>query len=200
MSAFLKIKAISLQAPQYGVLCHLTSLEEELFSNTGLPNRFTQSGGLTMDLLGAMVNRDAFRELEGMSDRLNRLLNGRATPAGGRDESMAVVEWTPIVDVLETDAEFQIRAELPGVDKNDVKLFVADGLLTISGHREQEKDEKGKRYHRRERVHGSFARSFTLPDSVDEQKVGAEFRNGVLTVRLPKSEKAKPKSIEITVT
>jgi HSP20 family protein len=153
-----------------------------------------------MDLIGAMVNREAFRELESMSDRLNRLLNGRGMPAGGRDESMAVVEWVPIVNVLETDAEFLIRAELPGVEKCDVKLSVEDGVLTISGHREQEKEEKGKRYHRQERVSGSFARSFTLPDSLDEQKVAAEFRNGVLTVRLPKSERAKPKSIEVTVT
>jgi HSP20 family protein len=153
-----------------------------------------------MDLLRAMTNRDAFRELEGMSDRLNRLLNGRSTPPNGRDESMAVAEWAPIIDVLETESAFQIRAELPGVDKHDIKLSVQDGVLTISGHRVEEKVEKGQRYHRRERVFGSFARGFTLPDSVDEQKVAAEFRNGVLAVRLPKSEKAKPKSIEISVT
>jgi HSP20 family protein len=152
-----------------------------------------------MDLLGAMTNRDAFRELEGMSDRLNRVLNGRSAPVSGRDEAMAVAEWAPIVDVLETESAFQIRAELPGIDKNGIKLSVEDGVLTISGHREQEKEEKGLRYHRRERLYGSFARSFTLPDSVDEQKVTAEFRNGVLTVRLPKSERAKPKSIEISV-
>jgi HSP20 family protein len=112
---------------------------------------------------------------------------------------MAVAEWAPIVDVSETESAFQIRAELPGVDKNDIKLSVEDGVLTISGRREQEKDETGIRYHRRERVSGSFARSFTLPDSVDEQKVAAEFKNGVLTVSLPKSEKAKPKSIQISV-
>jgi HSP20 family protein len=79
-------------------------------------------------------------------------------------------------------------------------LSVEEGVLTISGHREQEKEEKGKRYHRIERAYGSFARSFTVPDAVDEQKVAAEFKNGLLTVRLPKSEKARPKSIEVTVT
>ncbi len=153
-----------------------------------------------MDLMRAMTNRDAFRELESMSDRLTNLLAGRSAPGGGRDESIALAAWAPVVDVMETDEEFQIRAELPGVEKKDVKLSVEEGVLTISGHREQEKEEKGKRYHRIERAYGSFARSFTVPDAVDEQKVAAEFKNGVLTVRLPKSEKARPKSIEVTVT
>ncbi len=153
-----------------------------------------------MDLMRAMTNRDAFRELESMSDRLTNLLAGRSAPGGGRDESIALAAWAPVVDVMETDEEFQIRAELPGVEKKDVKLSVEEGVLTISGYREQEKEEKGKRYHRIERAYGSFARSFTVPDAVDEQKVAAEFKNGVLTVRLPKSEKARPKSIEVTVT
>jgi HSP20 family protein len=113
---------------------------------------------------------------------------------------MALVEWVPVVDVMETEEDFQIRAELPGVDKKDVKLSVENGVLMISGHREQEKEEKGKRYHKIERSYGSFARSFTMPDIVDEQKVTAEFKNGVLTVRLPKSEKARPKSIEVQIT
>jgi HSP20 family protein len=148
----------------------------------------------------AMMNRETFRELENMSDRLNRFLTGRSTAASGQDESMALPDWAPAVDVLETETEFQIRAELPSVEKKDVKLSVADGVLMISGHREQEKEEKGKRYHRMERAYGSFVRSFTVPDAVDEQKVTAEFKNGLLTVRLPKSEKARPKSIEVTVT
>lgn len=152
-----------------------------------------------MDVMRATINSDAFRELENMSDRLNRLLTGRSLPGMGRDESMALPEWAPAVDVMETESEFLVRAELPGVEKKDVKLSVENGVLMITGRREQEKEEKGKRYHRIERAYGSFARSFTLPDLVDEQKVAAEFRNGVLTVHLPKSERAKPKSIEITV-
>ena len=113
---------------------------------------------------------------------------------------MALVEWVPVVDVMETDEEFQIRAELAGVEKHHVKLSVEKGVLVISGHREQEKEEKGKRYHKIERAYGSFARSFTMPDSVDEEKITAEFKNGMLTVRLPKSEKARPKSIEVRIT
>ena len=158
-----------------------------------------------MDLVRAMMNPDTLRDLETMSDRINRLLARRSRPvpgrdeSGERDESMALVEWVPVVDVLETDNEFQIRAELPGVEKTDVKLSVEKGVLLISGHREQEKEEKGARYHKIERASGTFARSFTMPDVVDEQKVAAEFKNGVLTVRLPKSEKARPKSIEVRI-
>jgi HSP20 family protein len=152
-----------------------------------------------VDLVRAMMNPDTLRDLENMSDRINRLLAGRSRSDSGKDESMALVEWVPVVDVMETDEEFQISAELPGVEKKDVKLSVENGVLLISGRREQE-EEKGKRYHKIERAYGSFARSFTMPDVVDEQKVTAEFKNGVLTVRLPKSEKARPKSIEVRVT
>jgi HSP20 family protein len=135
-----------------------------------------------------------------MTDRVDRLLAGRNMPSAGRDEAMALVDWAPAVDVMETDEEFQIRAELPGVEKKDVKLSVENGVLLISGHREQEKEEKGKRYHRIERAYGNFARSFTVPEAVDAEKVTADFKNGLLTVHLPKSEKARPKSIEVKVT
>ncbi len=146
-----------------------------------------------------MTPMETFRELENVSERLSRLLAaGRAT-GDGQKESMALADWIPAVDVLETDTEFQIRAELPGIEKEQVSLAVEEGVLTISGRREQEKEENGKRYHKIERAYGSFARSFTVPDIVDQHKVSAEFKNGVLTVRLPKSEKARPKSIEVKV-
>ena len=146
------------------------------------------------------ISRDTLRDLQNMSDRIDRLLAGRNIPSAGRDEAMALVDWAPPVDVMETDEEFQIRAELPGVEKKDVKLSVENGVLLISGHREQEKEEKGKRYHKIERAYGNFARSFTVPEAVDAEKVTAEFKNGLLNVRLPKSEKARPKSIEVKVT
>ena len=146
------------------------------------------------------ISRDTLRDLQNMSDRIDRLLAGRNIPSAGRDEAMALVDWAPAVDVMETDEEFQIRAELPGVEKKDVKLSVENGVLLISGHREQEKEEKGKRYHKIERAYGNFARSFTVPETVDAEKVTAEFKNGLLNVRLPKSEKARPKSIEVEVT
>ena len=146
------------------------------------------------------ISRDTLRDLQNMSDRIDRLLIGRNIPSAGRDEAMALIDWAPAVDVMETDEEFQIRAELPGVEKKDVKLSVENGVLLISGHREQEKEEKGKRYHKIERAYGNFARSFTVPEAVNAEKVTAEFKNGLLNVRLPKSEKARPKSIEVKVT
>jgi HSP20 family protein len=143
---------------------------------------------------------DPFRELEDMSDRLNRVF-GRL-PArlqeGGR-EAMTVSEWTPTVDISETDREYVIKMELPEVKKEDVKVTVEDGVLTIQGERRMEKEEKGKKYHRVERAYGSFVRSFTVPDQVDESKVTAEFRDGMLNLRLPKSERAKPKAIDVKV-
>jgi HSP20 family protein len=112
---------------------------------------------------------------------------------------MIVADWVPSVDVSETDGEYQIKAEIPDVKKEDVKVTVEDGVLTIQGERKHEKEEKGKKYHRVERSYGSFIRSFTLPDLVDEEKVKAEFKDGVLNLQLPKPEKAKPKAIEVTV-
>lgn len=146
----------------------------------------------------ALMRWDPFRELEDMSDRLNRMFARPAIQTNGK-ETMTVADWTPTVDISETDVEYQIKAEIPDVKKEDVKVTVEDGVLTIQGQRKQEKEEKGKRYHRVERSYGSFVRSFSLPDLVDEEKVNAEFKDGILNLHLPKSEKAKPKSIEVKV-
>ena len=152
-----------------------------------------------MDILRGVINQDSLRELENMSQRLNGVLRGRGTPREDREEAMALADWIPMVDVVETEGEFLLHAELPGVEKKDVKLSIERGVLTLAGQRDQPKEEKGRRYHRIERTYGRFARSYTMPELVDEQKLTAEFRNGVLTVHLPKSEKAKPKSIEVQV-
>ncbi|MEP6959488.1 MAG: Hsp20/alpha crystallin family protein [Nitrospirota bacterium] len=146
-----------------------------------------------------LVRWDPFRELEDMSDRLNRMFSRPGLSQANGKETMIVADWVPAVDVSETDGEFQIKAEIPYVKKEDVKVTLEDGVLTIQGQRKQEKEEKGTKYHRVERTYGSFVRSFTLPDLVDEQKVKAEFKDGVLNLQLPKSEKAKPKAIEVKV-
>ena len=149
----------------------------------------------------AIVRWDPFRELEEMSDRLNRMITrpGSAQSAGQAKEVMTVADWSPTVDISETEAEYAIEAELPEVKKEDVKVTVEDGVLTLQGERKQEKEEKGKKYHRVERSYGRFVRSFTLPDSVDESKVKAEYADGVLHLHLPKSEKAKPKQIDVKI-
>ncbi|GAB1724531.1 MAG: Hsp20 family protein [Nitrospira sp. CR1.1] len=149
----------------------------------------------------AIVRWDPFRELEEMSDRLNRMITrpGAAQTATQGKEVMTVTDWAPTVDISETEAEYAIKAELPEIKKEDVKVTVEDGVLTLQGERKQEKEEKAKKYHRIERSYGRFVRSFTLPDSVDESKVKAEYTDGVLHLHLPKSEKAKPKQIDVKI-
>ena len=149
----------------------------------------------------AIVRWDPFRELEEMSDRLNRMITrpGAAQAGAQGKEVMTVADWSPTVDISETEAEYAIKAELPEVKKENVKVTVEDGVLTLQGERQQEKEEKGKKYHRIERSYGRFVRSFTLPDSVDESKVKAEYTDGVLHLHLPKSEKAKPKQIDVKI-
>ena len=146
-----------------------------------------------------LVRWDPFRELEDMSNRLQRMYSRSTPPQTNGKERMIVADWAPSVDVSETDGEYQIKAEIPDVKKEDVNVTLEDGVLTIQGERKFEKEEKGKKYHRVERAYGNFVRSFTLPGLVDEANVKAEFKDGVLNLKLPKSEKVKPKAIEVTV-
>ena len=139
-----------------------------------------------------------FRELEDMQGRLNRLF-GEAAFARTVDNEMSFSGWSPAVDVQETDQEYLIKADLPDVKKDDVKVELLDGTLTIQGERRQEKEEKGKKFHKIEREYGTFLRRFAMPSEVDATKVQAEFKNGVLNVHLPKSATAKPKAIDVKV-
>jgi len=150
--------------------------------------------------MNAVTRWDPFRELDELQNRLSSLF-GRAPLRrnGDKDEAITVAEWAPLVDIVEDDNEYLIKAELPEVKKEDVKVTVQDDVLTISGERMFEKEEKDRKYHRMERAYGSFARSFTLPEDADGEKVAAEFKDGVLKVHLPKSEKARPKSIEVKI-
>ena len=104
-----------------------------------------------------------------------------------------------MVDITEDEKEYIVKAEIPEMKKEDIKISVHDDVLSISGERKYEKEEKGKKYHRVERAYGSFMRNFTLPQDADGSKVNAEYKDGVLKVHLPKSEKAKPKAIEVKV-
>jgi len=143
---------------------------------------------------------DPFRELEDMSQRLNRVF-GRSLISKDNDrESLRAIDWVPAVDVSETDRADQIHAELPDVNKEDVKVTVADGTLTLQGERRQEKEEKSKRFHRIERSYGSFLRSSDLPDNVDASAIKAEFKDGMLAFTMPKTAPtAATKAIEVKV-
>lgn len=143
--------------------------------------------------------REIEKEMEDLSNRFSRLLTRWPFRGEGSGEAMAVAEWSPSVDISETDSEFLIKAEIPEVDKKDVKVTVQDGQLTIQGERKREKEEKGKRFHRVERSYGVFQRTFDLPDGVDPDKVRAEFKDGMLSVHLPKTEKARAKVIDVKV-
>lgn len=112
---------------------------------------------------------------------------------------MAVAEWAPLVDISEDDTEYVIRAELPDVRREDVKVTAEDGALTISGERKFQKEENGRRYHRVERSYGSFLRNFSLPDDATAANVKADFKDGLLSVHLGKTAKAKPQQVEVKV-
>jgi HSP20 family protein len=140
-----------------------------------------------------------WKEFEQLENRLASYLGRPAAQANGDKEAMTVAEWSPLVDITEDDKEYVIKAELPELKKEDVKISVQDNVISISGERRSEKEEKNKKYHRVERQYGRFVRSFTLLEDCDGTKVAAEYKDGVLKVRLPKSEKAKPKSIEVQV-
>ena len=123
--------------------------------------------------------------------------NRLASVQGG--EAQASVAWLPVVDIEESEQDYVIHAELPGLDKDKVKVTVEDGVLTLSGERDLERTVEGRAYHRIERSHGTFSRSFTLPEDSNAECVAAQFTNGVLVVRVAKREEALPKSIEVRV-
>jgi len=149
--------------------------------------------------MNAMTYWNPFREMEDLQDRLLRTLNATPARRGTEDKSITVAAWSPLVDIVEDEKEYLIKAELPELRKEEVKVTVENGTLNLSGERKLEKEEKGKRYHRVERAYGSFVRSFTLPDDADPGQVSAEFKDGVLKVHVVKSEAAKPKQIEVKV-
>lgn len=142
---------------------------------------------------------DPFKELENMERRLSTWFGRPLRRREGEQEALTVAEWSPLVDIEESEKEYLIKAEIPEMKKEDVKIAVQDDVLSISGERKSEKEEKGKKYHRVERCYGSFMRSFTLPDDADGTKITAEYKDGVLRLHLPKSEQAKPKAIEVKV-
>lgn len=148
----------------------------------------------------SLISLDPFRNLESLPNRLSSFF-GRTpfqlTEEG--EETRAISQWMPLVDIAEDDKEYLITAELPEVKKEDVKVTIENGALIIAGERSFEKKEKNKRYHRIERAYGSFVRSFALPEDADSKQINADFKEGVLKVHLPKTEKAKPQEVEVKV-
>ena len=142
----------------------------------------------------AIVRWEPARELAGMEiDRLNRMFSDFYGEAFSR-------AWVPPVDIYETDAhEVVLKAELPDMKREDISVTFENGVLTLKGERKFEEDVKKEHFQRIERRHGAFSRSFTLPNTVDASKIGASYKDGVLTIRLPQREEAKPKQIAVNV-
>ncbi len=142
---------------------------------------------------------DPFRDLAIIQDRMNRLFEDTFARIRSREDLLSRGVWSPAVDIYETDDAVVVKAELPGVEKDDISIEVKDGVLTLKGERKFEKEVKEENYHLMEREYGTFQRSFSLPASIDQDKVTASYKNGVLEIILPKKEEVKPKQIQINV-
>ena len=145
-----------------------------------------------------IVRFDPVRDMAALQDRVNRIFADAYRR--DNDDLMTRGAWVPPVDIYETgNHELVLRAELPDVPREDIALRVENNTLTISGQRKMDSEINEEQYHRIERTYGTFSRAFTLPPTVDTSAIGAEYKNGVLTVRLPLREEAKPKQIQVQV-
>jgi HSP20 family protein len=142
------------------------------------------------------ISRDPFRELFELQRGINELFDEGFS---GSRESVGLRAWSPAVDVYEDENEFVLKVELPGINRDDVKVSVNENTLSVSGERRVENEDKRDNYHRIERSYGQFYRSFTLPPNINTEAIGAQFKDGILRLSLPKKEEAKPKQIEVKV-
>lgn len=150
--------------------------------------------------MNALTQWNPFRELEDMHNRLAGIFDrSPSLRRDGKQEAIAAAEWSPLVDITEDDKSYDIKVELPEMRREDIKVSVANGVLTISGERKQQTEEKNKKVHRVERFYGSFMRTFSLPEDACPEQVDAAYRDGVLDVTIQKSEKAKPHQVEVKV-
>jgi HSP20 family protein len=147
----------------------------------------------------ALIRWDPFREMSSLQERMNRLFSEfRGRPAWGEEE-MAQGAWVPPVDIYETPESLVLKAELPGIGREDINIEVKDSTLTLKGEKKFEKDVSEENYRRVERAYGSFQRAFTLPSTIQQDKVKAKFKDGILEITLPKMEEGKPKQIKVDV-
>jgi len=147
----------------------------------------------------AIVRWDPFRDLAEVQERVNRVL-GDFYGGRGQDDVMRRGTWIPPVDIYEGgNHEMVIKAELPDIRRDDIDIRVEDNTLTITGEKKVDETVKQDQFHRIERVYGSFTRSFSLPATIDTEKVKADYKNGVLTITLPMREEAKPKQIQVQI-
>ncbi|MGQ9693713.1 MAG: Hsp20/alpha crystallin family protein [Thermodesulfobacteriota bacterium] len=147
----------------------------------------------------ALIRWDPFREIAALQERMNRLFSDIRTQSPFREEEIVQGSWIPAVDIYETNEAIVLNAELPGVAPEDISVEVKDNTLTLKGEKKFAREAKEENYHRVERAYGTFQRAFTLPGTVTQEKVKAQFKDGVLKITLPKVEEAKPKQIKVEV-
>jgi HSP20 family protein len=154
-----------------------------------------------MNTLNKVITWNPLREMDEAQNRFNPFfLAGFPNRMGsGEIHSLTVADWSPEVDISQDDHEYLLKADLPEMKKDDVRVTVEDGILSVSGERKSVKEDQKKKFHRIERSFGTFRRSFTLPEDADSTKVTAEFRDGVLKVHLPTTPIARSKAIEVKV-
>jgi len=146
-----------------------------------------------------LIRWDPFRELSSLQERMNRLFSDfRVRPPLGEEE-ITQGAWVPPVDIYETSDSIVLEAELPGLTKDNIVVEVKDSTLTLKGDKKFEREVKEENYHRVERSYGGFQRAFTLPSTVQQDKVKAKFRDGILEITIPKAEEAKPKQIKVDI-
>lgn len=148
----------------------------------------------------ALIRWEPARELATIQSEMNRLFNTffEAPQGAANGQTQALRRWIPAMDLVETDDDFVLRADLPGLTEGDVNIEMEDNVLTVSGERKAEHEERKEGYYRVERASGSFSRSLTLPEGVDPDRVRASFDKGVLEVRIPKPEQRKPRKVTIS--
>lgn len=147
----------------------------------------------------AITRFDPFRDLAVLQNRMNRLFNDTYGKSGREDDLMSRGTWTPAVDIYEVDGALVIKAELPDLRRDDIDVSVENHTLAIRGERKLDSEIKQENFHRIERAYGNFVRQFSLPATVDATKIAAEYKNGVLSVKLPVREDAKPRTINVEV-
>ena len=145
----------------------------------------------------SIIRWDPFRDLLTLRDKMNRLFE-ETFSLRGEEKDLISGTWSPAVDIYETENSVVLTAELPGMDEKDIQLKIENNNLILKGERKFEKETKEENYHRIERAYGAFYRSFTIPTAVDQDRITAEYNNGVLKVTMPKKEEVKPKEIKIT--
>ena len=147
----------------------------------------------------AIVRWEPFRDLITLQDRMNRMFDERFGRVQAGDINMVTGAWSPAVDIYETDHNIIVKAELPEMKEKDIDIRLENDTLTLKGERKFEKETREENYHRVERAYGAFSRSFTLPTSVDQDKISAEYKDGVLKITLPKKVETKPKQIKVNI-